>query len=782
MFMIIPESGIRTAVIGSKNTQQFGVSDNKVIFDILRNKLYVNPINAICREISSNCRDANREAGFPDKPIEISIERDFTNLGIAGDAAISFKDSGIGIDPTRMSDVFLKYGESSKRNSNDFTGGFGLGAKTPFAYSDSFSIKTICNYNGKRIKYFYVAAIDKEEKGTMYLFREEETAEDTGTIITIPLKREDISKFEYGCIDILRGWNPKPIFNNFSINFTSVEKKIPFDGFEVWIEPNNHLERIQILIDEIPYSVLVDSYYKVAGAQIVIPFKNGELELSGSREKIQDKKENHQIINKRLQSIQKISKKWLDDYVSKESSQIKKNYIYWKLYNKRLEINNENDKIANLFSHGVKQILNQEELSCNLFYNTLSHFELSQFESMKRKSLKLPRERDLYSFYYMRVANNIHNKKLSAKPTLYLLDTEDKMMARIYTVLKADNKIDILRPKDFIEVLNNEHNAISSLIDGSIDWSGYTFTKENIEELKKKGKIKIAELEKAEKEYNRRIQSDNVALLEFFDIKKISEVLPTKYQITRNKSNAAKKTEVQLSYREYSFSDSNKNLNYSEHCDTFSLDKKHFKNFILFKARSIASHASSNIPSDILKYLIACFGVNYEIAAASVNYNTMIKLGANTFDDFVNNINDKELRRIKILKSLKNVDSLLFEIYLNKQDLALDEKDLENLKIFDGIVSKTSYENGSLQKSVEIACEPSSNYRYYFEKNNMSKSYDLLDTKIKDLKIDTINNAQSVLDRYPMLKIINIVRNVTAKGEKLDLLNNYLKQIQKNGK
>ena len=47
--MIIPESNIRTAVIGSKNTQQFGVSDNKVIFDILRNKLYVNPIRAICR-------------------------------------------------------------------------------------------------------------------------------------------------------------------------------------------------------------------------------------------------------------------------------------------------------------------------------------------------------------------------------------------------------------------------------------------------------------------------------------------------------------------------------------------------------------------------------------------------------------------------------------------------------------------------------------------------------------------------------------------------------------
>ena len=40
--------------------QLFSIQDTGMIFDILRNKMYSNPIEAICREISCNARDAHR--------------------------------------------------------------------------------------------------------------------------------------------------------------------------------------------------------------------------------------------------------------------------------------------------------------------------------------------------------------------------------------------------------------------------------------------------------------------------------------------------------------------------------------------------------------------------------------------------------------------------------------------------------------------------------------------------------------------------------------------------
>ena len=44
-----------------------------LIFKILRSKMYSDPIGSICREISSNCRDAHREVKTPNRPIEIEL-------------------------------------------------------------------------------------------------------------------------------------------------------------------------------------------------------------------------------------------------------------------------------------------------------------------------------------------------------------------------------------------------------------------------------------------------------------------------------------------------------------------------------------------------------------------------------------------------------------------------------------------------------------------------------------------------------------------------------------
>ena len=75
------------------------------------------------------------------------------------------KDFGPGISPDRMSNIFIQYTASTKRDDNVQTGGFGLGAKTPFAYSNSFVIVTVMN----GIKYQYNCYIDETKVGKLAL-------------------------------------------------------------------------------------------------------------------------------------------------------------------------------------------------------------------------------------------------------------------------------------------------------------------------------------------------------------------------------------------------------------------------------------------------------------------------------------------------------------------------------------------------------------------------------------------------------------------------------------
>ena len=112
----------------SKNfeEQQYGMDESQLplLFKLLRTSMYSNKIGSIVREITSNCVDAHTEAGVLDTPVEIEYTPQDSLTGKHD--AITFRDFGPGIDPERMNNVFRKYLSSTKRDSNDQIGGFGL--------------------------------------------------------------------------------------------------------------------------------------------------------------------------------------------------------------------------------------------------------------------------------------------------------------------------------------------------------------------------------------------------------------------------------------------------------------------------------------------------------------------------------------------------------------------------------------------------------------------------------------------------------------------------------
>lgn len=324
--------------VNSSNLQpeeQFFTLDNQgMIFDILRNKMYSDPIAAICREISCNARDAHREVGKADLPIQIYLPN-------RAEPFLKIKDFGPGISPERMSNVFIKYTGSTKRNDNIQTGGFGLGAKTPFSYSDSFNI--ITNYNGKQ--YNYICFIDETKIGKISLLSEENTCEPNGTEIIVPVKVEDITLFYSAVERSTRYWEVKPTVKDIHGSFVWKHLDIVYNGNDSKISRSiDWNQNFKAIIDGVEYpiqsSVIKDICSKNTNINIISNFRGdtllyfgvGELSLSANREQIYFDFNTKQKISSRIESLFKEIEALVQDKINVCADLWQANLEYKKFY------------------------------------------------------------------------------------------------------------------------------------------------------------------------------------------------------------------------------------------------------------------------------------------------------------------------------------------------------------------------------------------------------------------------------------------------------------------
>ena len=270
---------------GAFSSTSFGIleADAAHLMRILRDTLYSDKIMAVLREYSANARDANVEAGRGHVPIKVMLP---TSL----EPSLSIKDCGPGLSRDDVKNVFSQYGASTKRGSNEAVGMLGIGSKSGFAYSDSF---TVVSWHGGT-KSTYVAVIDPSEKGRIDLLHEEpcDPAE-TGVEIVLAVRPQDMALFETRARVLFQHFSPPP-----EINLTLPKregKEIPGRGVIDDIPPNtyNWGGRWVAVMGSIPYSIdlgqlmgsalpaLSHSAKNVSG---VLPFGIGELQVAASRE------------------------------------------------------------------------------------------------------------------------------------------------------------------------------------------------------------------------------------------------------------------------------------------------------------------------------------------------------------------------------------------------------------------------------------------------------------------------------------------------------------------
>lgn len=147
------------------------------ITQTLAESLYKNVFSFV-RESVSNAKDAVTRKGSG--KVIVSLEEH------AGTYMFSVRDTGTGMTPEQF-ERFISFGASDKRDSSNELGYWGLGSKSPFAYTDAFYLITIAE--GQK----YTYTLSKVEQGYGYVLNNvEPTSEESGTtiFISIPTYRD----------------------------------------------------------------------------------------------------------------------------------------------------------------------------------------------------------------------------------------------------------------------------------------------------------------------------------------------------------------------------------------------------------------------------------------------------------------------------------------------------------------------------------------------------------------------------------------------------------------
>lgn len=288
--MIINNPAIKIdSNVEPSKTLNFGISDVRLVVDIL-SKLYAYPIRTLVQEYICNGRDAMREAGTWGKlPIEITVPNSL-------DPVFKVRDFGVGISPDRMANIFVNYGSSTKRNTNTQTGGFGIGAKSAFSYTDSFTVTSF--YNG--VRYLYVAHLGDE--GGVNLISQNQTSQPNGVEISIGVKPKDIVEFRNAIQRCVRFWS-EPIKFCGSKDIHQLNPTLTLGNMTVY-DCHGNESRTVYLIDGIEYAIMEDqangfSYWSKkditlhSGNSIVaINVPNGVFKIASSRERLENNDDN----------------------------------------------------------------------------------------------------------------------------------------------------------------------------------------------------------------------------------------------------------------------------------------------------------------------------------------------------------------------------------------------------------------------------------------------------------------------------------------------------------
>lgn len=243
--------------------------------------LYSNRELACVREYSTNAYDSNKEKALRDghdiEPIEVTLPS-------AMNPYFTVSDKGVGMSRGDLTEIYTQFGDSTKRDSDEYNGMLGFGSKSAIAYTNTFTVNSV--KDGRK----NVAVVSRREDAmggyvvTLKIVVDNvPTSEPSGVSIQIPV--HNWREFEQKANDFYRFWMPGTVLVNGREPEWAVGEKIDDNLFYY---PNTGYNNTSyVVMGNVPYRITNSDALFPAGMNrisFVAYVPVGAVEFTPSRE------------------------------------------------------------------------------------------------------------------------------------------------------------------------------------------------------------------------------------------------------------------------------------------------------------------------------------------------------------------------------------------------------------------------------------------------------------------------------------------------------------------
>ena len=212
--MIVEQKTHDVEMGGIEEVSNFRIAFTPEAFKILSSTMYSDGLKAILRELGTNATDSQIQAGNPNQKFTVKLP-DYL------DPTFYIRDYGVGLTPDEIKNIYTSYFTSTKTKDNNTTGCFGLGSKTPFYYTENFSV--ISYKNG--MEYGFAIFINSQGLPSYTKLYEKETIEPNGVKVMFPMKSSDFNDFANKAREIYYWFDVKPEIVGNTIDLDTAPEK-----------------------------------------------------------------------------------------------------------------------------------------------------------------------------------------------------------------------------------------------------------------------------------------------------------------------------------------------------------------------------------------------------------------------------------------------------------------------------------------------------------------------------------------------------------------------------
>lgn len=324
--MIINDNPQNAAVIANvAGISNFSIKATAKSFQILSSGLYANKIRAIIRELSTNAYDSHVSAGKADVPFDVHLPN-------ALEPWFAVRDYGTGLTHDQVVNIYTTYFESTKTNSDDFVGCLGLGSKSPFSYTENFTVTAILN--GR--KGIYSAFINDVGVPSIALMYEEPTTEPTGVEVKFGVdNQQDFYKFVAEAQTVYQVFTVQPVVTGNS-SFSHLKVDYEVRNIIPGVSSVQNGRHAYAVMGNISYPIQVPNSSQVLGnleyllsCPLELRFNIGDLDIQASREGLSYIPETIASIKKKLTEVHNRLYQHLAEEADKITNEWEKaNFLY----------------------------------------------------------------------------------------------------------------------------------------------------------------------------------------------------------------------------------------------------------------------------------------------------------------------------------------------------------------------------------------------------------------------------------------------------------------------